>query len=39
MVDIGNNTLVVENKKRKTMIDELIRRGYRADPVKGNSEN
>lgn len=29
-----NNTLVVENKKRKTMIDELIRRGYRADPVK-----
>lgn len=29
-----NNTLVVENKKRKTMIDELIKRGYRADPVK-----
>lgn len=29
-----NNTLVVENKKRKTMIDELIRRGYRPDPVK-----
>lgn len=29
-----NNTLVVENKKRKTMIDELIRRGYKADPVK-----
>lgn len=29
-----NGTLVVENKKRKTMIDELIKRGYRADPVK-----
>lgn len=29
-----NSTLVVENKKRKTMIDELIRRGYRPDPVK-----
>lgn len=29
-----NNTLIVENKKRKTMIDELIKRGYRADPVK-----
>lgn len=29
-----NNTLVVENKKRKTMIDELIRRGYKSDPVK-----
>ncbi|KAG4072644.1 hypothetical protein HA402_004733 [Bradysia odoriphaga] len=29
-----NGTLVVKNKKRKTMIDELIKRGYRADPVK-----
>lgn len=29
-----NNTLVVENKKRKTMIEELIRRGYKPDPVK-----
>lgn len=29
-----NGTLTVENKKRKTMIDELIKRGYRADPVK-----
>ncbi|XP_075149508.1 DNA topoisomerase 2 [Haematobia irritans] len=27
-------TLVVENKKRKSMIDELIKRGYRPDPVK-----
>uniref|UniRef100_A0A1A9WKD3 DNA topoisomerase 2 n=1 Tax=Glossina brevipalpis TaxID=37001 RepID=A0A1A9WKD3_9MUSC len=27
-------TLVVENKKRKVMIDELIKRGYRPDPVK-----
>lgn len=26
--------LVVENKKRKIMIDELIKRGYRPDPVK-----
>lgn len=27
-------TLIVENKKRKQMIDELIKRGYRPDPVK-----
>lgn len=27
-------TIIVENKKRKVMIDELIKRGYRADPVK-----
>lgn len=26
--------LVVENKKRKTIIEELLRRGYKADPVK-----
>lgn len=29
-----NNTLVVENKKRKTLIDELVKNGYRPDPVK-----
>lgn len=29
-----DRTLVVENKKRKVMIDELITRGYDADPVK-----
>lgn len=29
-----DRTLVVENKKRKVMIDELIKRGYDADPVK-----
>lgn len=29
-----DRTLVVENKKRKVMIDELIKRGYAADPVK-----
>uniref|UniRef100_A0A182MZ68 DNA topoisomerase 2 n=1 Tax=Anopheles dirus TaxID=7168 RepID=A0A182MZ68_9DIPT len=29
-----NGTLVVENKKRKALIDELIKRGYRADPIK-----
>lgn len=29
-----DRTLVVENKKRKAMIDELIKRGYRPDPVK-----
>ncbi|XP_011191143.2 DNA topoisomerase 2 isoform X1 [Zeugodacus cucurbitae] len=29
-----DRTIVVENKKRKTMIDELIKRGYRPDPVK-----
>ncbi|EDW13467.1 DNA topoisomerase 2 [Drosophila mojavensis] len=26
--------LVIENKQRKMMIDELIKRGYRPDPVK-----
>lgn len=26
--------LVVENKKRKTIVDELIKRGYPPDPVK-----
>uniref|UniRef100_A0A182MCQ8 DNA topoisomerase 2 n=1 Tax=Anopheles culicifacies TaxID=139723 RepID=A0A182MCQ8_9DIPT len=29
-----NGTLVVENKKRKVLIDELIKRGYRADPIQ-----
>lgn len=29
-----DRTLVVENKKRKVMIDELIKRGYDADPIK-----
>ncbi|KAH8404824.1 hypothetical protein KR222_004799 [Zaprionus bogoriensis] len=27
-------TLVIENKQRKNMIDELVKRGYRPDPVK-----
>ncbi|KAH8335876.1 hypothetical protein KR074_000575 [Drosophila pseudoananassae] len=27
-------TLVVENKQRKVMCDELVKRGYRPDPVK-----
>ena len=29
-----DRTLVVENKKRKAMIEELVKRGYDADPVK-----
>lgn len=29
-----NGELVVENKKRKTIVDELINRGYPADPVQ-----
>ena len=29
-----DRTLVVENKKRKIMIEELVKRGYDADPVK-----
>ncbi|XP_056631793.1 DNA topoisomerase 2 isoform X1 [Diorhabda sublineata] len=29
-----NGELVVENKKRKTIVDELIKRGYPADPVQ-----
>lgn len=29
-----DKSLVVENKKRKIMIDELVNRGYAADPVK-----
>uniref|UniRef100_A0A182PWC0 DNA topoisomerase 2 n=1 Tax=Anopheles epiroticus TaxID=199890 RepID=A0A182PWC0_9DIPT len=28
-----SGTLVVENKKRKALIDEMIKRGYRPDPV------
>lgn len=28
-----DKTLVVENKKRKIMVEELIKRGYNADPV------
>ncbi|XP_055544705.1 DNA topoisomerase 2 [Wyeomyia smithii] len=34
IVEKCDRTLVVENKKRKVMIDELIKRGYRPDPVK-----
>lgn len=34
IVEKCDRTLVVENKKRKIMIEELIKRGYRADPVK-----
>lgn len=29
-----NGELTVENKKRKTIVDELIKRGYAPDPVK-----
>lgn len=29
-----SGVLVVENKKRKTIVDELIQRGYSPDPVK-----
>ncbi|XP_068892544.1 DNA topoisomerase 2 isoform X3 [Tenebrio molitor] len=29
-----NQTLIVENKKRKTIVDELLKRGYAPDPVK-----
>lgn len=29
-----DRTLVVENKKRKLMIEEMIKRGYDSDPVK-----
>lgn len=29
-----DGSLVVENKKRKVIVDELIRRGYEPDPVK-----
>lgn len=29
-----NNTLAIENKSRKAMIDELIELGYRPDPVE-----
>lgn len=29
-----SGTLVVENKKRKTIVDELLKRGYAPDPVK-----
>uniref|UniRef100_A0A182IK02 DNA topoisomerase 2 n=1 Tax=Anopheles atroparvus TaxID=41427 RepID=A0A182IK02_ANOAO len=29
-----NGTLTVENKKRKALIEEMIKRGYRPDPIK-----
>uniref|UniRef100_A0A182K2H0 DNA topoisomerase 2 n=1 Tax=Anopheles christyi TaxID=43041 RepID=A0A182K2H0_9DIPT len=29
-----SGTMVVENKKRKALIDELIKRGYRPDPIQ-----
>ncbi|XP_058060670.1 DNA topoisomerase 2 [Anopheles bellator] len=29
-----SGALVVENKKRKVLIDEMIKRGYRPDPIK-----
>ncbi|KAJ9575916.1 hypothetical protein L9F63_007228, partial [Diploptera punctata] len=34
IVEKCDGTLVVENKKKKEMIEELKRRGYDADPVK-----
>jgi DNA topoisomerase-2 len=34
IVEKCDKTLVVENKKRKAMIDELLKRGYAPDPVK-----
>ena len=29
-----DNTLTIENKKKKVMIEELQRRGYDSDPIK-----
>mgnify|MGYP005985027579 FL=1 len=29
-----NHTLVVENKKRKIIVEELLNKGYAPDPVK-----
>ena len=34
IVEKCDRTLVVENKKRKSMIEELVKRGYAPDPVK-----
>ncbi|XP_058818092.1 DNA topoisomerase 2 [Topomyia yanbarensis] len=34
IVEKCDRSLVVENKKRKVLIDELIKKGYRPDPVK-----
>ena len=29
-----DRTLTIENKKKKVMIEELVRRGYDSDPIK-----
>lgn len=34
IVEKCSGSLVIENKKRKIMVDELIKRGYPPDPVK-----
>jgi hypothetical protein len=34
IVEKCDNTLTVENKKRRVMIDELVTRKYDSDPVK-----
>lgn len=34
IVEKCSGALTVENKKRKTLVDELVKRGYRPDPVK-----
>lgn len=34
IVEKCSGELTVENKQRKTMVEELIKRGYPADPIK-----
>lgn len=34
IIEKCDGILVIENKKKKVMIDELKKRGYDADPVK-----
>ncbi|XP_073968763.1 DNA topoisomerase 2 isoform X2 [Rhodnius prolixus] len=34
IIEKCNGTLVVENKKKVKLIEELLKRGYRSDPVK-----
>merc|ERR1712106_678730 len=35
IIEKCDGTLKVENKKKKVMIEELVKRGYDSDPIKG----
>lgn len=41
IIEKCDGVLTIENKRKKEMIEELVRRGYDSDPVKGwkNQQN